>query len=87
MSEAQNSAEDEKRITAPLAQEIAVRFEVLAVKSESASDYHGVVFGGGDVIAGGVELAARWTIIASDPTVGLIRIAAPLKAFLLRSIA
>lgn len=65
-----------------------MRFEVLAVKSESASDYHGVVFGGGgDVIAGGVELAARWTIIASDPTVGLIRIAAPLKAFLLRSIA
>lgn len=46
MSEAQISAEDEKRITAPLAQEIAVRFEVLAVKSESASDYHGVVFGG-----------------------------------------
>lgn len=41
----------------------------------------------GDVIEGGAELAARWTISASNPTFGLIRTAAPLEAFLLRSIA
>jgi hypothetical protein len=44
MSEAQFSAEAEKRITASLAQEVAARVEVFAVKSESASDYQGVVF-------------------------------------------
>lgn len=33
-----------RRLTAPLAQEIATRFEVLAVKSDPASDYQGAVF-------------------------------------------
>ncbi|WP_165349712.1 calcium-binding protein [Methylibium sp. Pch-M] len=44
MSEAQFSAEAAKRITVPLAQEVAARFEILAVKSDPASDYQGVVF-------------------------------------------
>lgn len=53
-----------RRITDPLAQEIAARFEVLAVKSDPASEYQGAVFR--DKTNGQLYVANRGTAGGTD---------------------
>lgn len=48
-----------RRVTRPLAEQVAARFEVLAVKSDPASNYQGVVFR--DRTTGELYLANRGT--------------------------
>jgi hypothetical protein len=64
MEEVDFRRETAQRITLPLAEEVASRFEVLAVRSDPASNYQGVVFR--DRTTGELYLANRGT----DPTFG-----------------
>ncbi|MFT3779392.1 MAG: putative Ig domain-containing protein [Ottowia sp.] len=53
-----------RRITRPLAEQFAARFEILAVKSDPVSDYQAVVFK--DVSTGALYLANRGTESGTD---------------------